>query len=146
MEQNPSCEAKRCWASQEILHILGNPNVRNQTHKILKTVLIPSHINPVPPSSSHFLKIHFLLPSGLPTKTVYATRLSPTRDRWRSHLILFDSATTRKNKKKKCCAPHRSCWMTHYKDYTSIMLCISYLYILYHLWNLLKILHFYIEF
>jgi hypothetical protein len=63
-------------------------------------VPILSHINPVHAPPSHFLKIYFniillhlglpsgLLPSGLPTKILYAPLPSPTRATCPAHLIL----------------------------------------------------------
>jgi hypothetical protein len=83
MEQNPSWEANRSSASQDVLRVLWNPKFHYHIHKRLPPVPILSHINPVraphPTSwrsilllSSH---LHLglrtgLLPSGHPTKTL----------------------------------------------------------------------------
>jgi hypothetical protein len=47
MEQSPSWEADRSWASQEIARILCNLTVRYHIHKSLPPVSILSHIDPV---------------------------------------------------------------------------------------------------
>jgi hypothetical protein len=65
MEQSSSSEANRFSASQEIPHILWNPNVRNISHKCPPTVPFLSQLNAVHTPTSHFLKIHLniILPS-----------------------------------------------------------------------------------
>ena len=65
MEQNPSWEANRFAAGQEIPRILGNPNFHYRIHKCPLPVSIPSHFNLVHTYTSYFLKIHFniILPS-----------------------------------------------------------------------------------
>jgi hypothetical protein len=101
MEQSPSWEANRSSASQEIPRILWNPKVHYRTHNSPPPVPILSHINPVhaphPTSwrsililSSH-LRLGLpsgLLPSGLPTKILYAPLPSPIRATCPAHILL----------------------------------------------------------
>jgi hypothetical protein len=86
MEQNPSSEANRFSASQEIPRILWNPKVYYLIHKCPPPVAIISQIDPVHATATHFLEIHFniILPSipgfskgslSFPTKTLYALRV-----------------------------------------------------------------------
>ena len=87
LEHSSSWETNRFSASQEIPHILWNPNGHYRTQKRPPPVFIPSQINPVHVSPSHFSKIHFniTLPpttrpcftSGLPTKTLHALSCPP---------------------------------------------------------------------
>jgi hypothetical protein len=58
MEYSHSWEANRFAASQEISHILWNPNVHYRIHKSSPPVSILSQPNPVRTPTSQFLKIH----------------------------------------------------------------------------------------
>ena len=44
MEQSPSWEANRFWATQEIPHILQNPKVHYHSHKCLPPVPVLSQL------------------------------------------------------------------------------------------------------
>ena len=104
MELNPSWEANRFAASQEIPRISRNPKVHYRTHKCPPPVptlsqIDPFHIPTHPTSwrsililSSH-LRLGFtsgLFPSGFPTKTLYTPVLSPISATCSTHLILLD--------------------------------------------------------
>jgi hypothetical protein len=71
MKHNPSWEANRFAACQEIPCILRNPEIHYRIHKWPPPVSILRQLNPVHTHISHFLKIHFniILPStpGLPS-------------------------------------------------------------------------------
>ena len=92
MEQRPATEADTSLACQEIPRILRNPKVHYRIDKSPPPVPILSQIDPVHVShptsrrpiiilSSH---LHLglssgLVPSGLPTNTLYASLFVPTR-------------------------------------------------------------------
>jgi hypothetical protein len=89
MEQSPSWEANSFSANQEIPRILWNPEVHSRIHNSLPPVPILSQVNPVHahPTTWRFILIlssHLRLglpsgrlPSGLPTKILYAPLFSP---------------------------------------------------------------------
>jgi hypothetical protein len=90
MEHRPSREADRPSAVQEILRILRNPKVHYRIHNSPSPVPLLNQIDQVHTSystskkSTLILSFHLrlclpscLLLSGLPTKTLYATHLSP---------------------------------------------------------------------
>jgi hypothetical protein len=70
MEQSRSWEANRSSASEVIPSILWNPKVHYCVQKHPQPVSTISHINPVHPAPSHFLKIDFniILPKTVSIK------------------------------------------------------------------------------
>ena len=106
MEQIPSWEADRFYASQEIPHILWKPKVHHRTSKFPPPVPVPSQINPVhaphPISwrSTLILSSHIslgllngLLPSGFPTRSLYTPLRSPVSATCLFKLNLLDLIT-----------------------------------------------------
>jgi hypothetical protein len=89
MEQRPSWEAKSFSANQEIPRILWNPKVHYRIHNNLPPVPILSQLNPVHANPTSWTYILILsshlrlglpsgrLPSGLPTKILYAPPFPP---------------------------------------------------------------------
>jgi hypothetical protein len=84
MQQRASGKANRLSVSQQNPLILCNPKFHYRIHKCSPTVPILSQIEPVHSHKSLFLEIHLnsilhlglglpseLIPSGLPTKTLY---------------------------------------------------------------------------
>ena len=107
MEQSPSWEANRSPTTQEVSRILWNPKVHNRIHKSPPPVPVLSQIDPVH-APLHIislrpiliLSLHLrlglssgLLPSGFPTKTLYAPLLSPIRATCLACLSLLDLIT-----------------------------------------------------
>jgi len=103
IKQSPFCEANRFSASQEISGILWKPKVHYPISKSQSPLPILSQINPVyaphPTSwrSILILSSHIslgvpsgLLPSGFPTKTLYASLLWLIGATCHTHLILLE--------------------------------------------------------
>ena len=103
MEQSPSWEANRFWASQEFLCVLWNQKVYYWIHKSPPSVPILSQINPVPAPQSTFWRSVLILPSHLrldlpsslfpscfPTKILYTSHISAICTTFSTHLILPD--------------------------------------------------------
>ena len=97
MEQSHSWQSKWFTASREIPSILWNPKVHYRSHKCQPPVPVPSLLDPVPTTTSHFLKIHLniILPS------------TPGSPKW-SLSFRFPL----KNKKKPCIINPLTIWNT----------------------------------
>ena len=104
IKHSPSWEANKSSTNQETPHILCNPKVHYHFHNRSPPVPILSQIEPVRAPTSHYSKIHFniilpympgsskwFLPSGFPTKTLYARLLFPTHAKCTSHLIFLSN-------------------------------------------------------
>jgi len=103
MEQSPSWEANGFSASQEISHILWNPEIHFSIHKCWPPVPILSHIDPVNAPTSHYQNIHLniILPSTpvsskwslsltFPHQDPVYTSTPPIRATYPAYLILLD--------------------------------------------------------
>jgi hypothetical protein len=106
MEQNPSSEANRFAASQEIPRIFWNPKADYCIHKCPPPVsVLIQLIQSIPPHPTSWKSILILyshlrlgLSSGLfhrgfPTETLYTPLPSPIRATCHTHLILLDFIT-----------------------------------------------------
>jgi hypothetical protein len=83
MGQSPSWEANSLSATQEILRLLWNQKIHYRVHKSLSLVPNLTQLHPVHTFPPHFPKIQscsHLLPSGFPTKILFAFLISYTRD------------------------------------------------------------------
>ena len=105
-ERSPSWEANRFSASQEIPHILWNPEGSLPHSQVPATCPYPEPARSSPYPTSHLLKIHlniilpstpgspkWFFPSGFPTKPLYTPLISPIRATCPAHLIPLDCIT-----------------------------------------------------
>ena len=105
-KKSSSYKTNKSSTTQGILHIMMNLEIHCHIHNSRQPVPILRQIDPVLATSSHFLKIHFniILPSmprsskwlflsGFPTKTLYATLLSPIHATYTIDLSFLDFFT-----------------------------------------------------